>query len=256
MALTATATQGLEIYRHVEANEVLYMLGDPGDTYTRGDAVTATVGEGVLDPAAAGEPVVGVVARTTVCPAASVAAPKPADFNPAFDSEANRCLIPIHSRVPAGTPVYKCTFASHIDEAILSYTASTRAIAGGTGAAADDYPNGALAYIYEGPGIGEVAVVQDYDHTGGAAELLYILHRRFSVAPTAASKWIVLAGEAAGSRGVGFFNRTDMADANNLAVNDGADDGNFVVYMDWRETATMLKNLTLLVVPVSALLIA
>lgn len=256
MALTATATQGLEIYRHVEANEVLHVLGDPGDTYTRGDAVTATVGEGVVDPAAAGEIVVGTVAKTTVCPASSVAAPKPDDFNPAFDSEANRCLIPIHSRVPAGTPVYKCTFASHIDEEIASYSASTPYIEGGTGAGADDRPNGALACIYEGPGIGEVAVIADYDHTGGAAELLYTLHRKFSGTPTSSSKWIVLAGEAAASRGVGFFNRTDMADANNLAVNDGADDGNFIVYMDWRECYTMLKNLTLLVIPVSSLLIA
>jgi len=256
MALTATATQGLEIYRHVEANEVLYIPGDPGDTYTRGDAVTATVGEGVIDPAAAGEIVVGTVARTTVCPAASVAAPLPSQFNPAFDSEANRCLIPIHSRVPAGTPVYKCTFASHIDESIASYLASTPYVEGGTGAGADDRPNGAMAYVYEGPGIGEVLSIADYDHAGGAVNLLYVLHRKASATLTSSSKWIVLAGEAASSRGVGFFNRTDMADANNLAVNDGADDGNFIVYMDWRETATMLKNLSLLVIPVSALLIA
>jgi len=199
MALTATATQGLQFHRVVAENELLYVPGDPGDTYTRGDAVVATVGEGVLDIAADSEVLVGTVAKTTVCPAATVAATKPAAFNPAFDSEANRCLIPIYSRVPAGTPVYLATFAGHIDETVVSYLASTPYIEGTTGAGGDDRPNGALVYIYEGPGIGEVGVVADYDHTGGAVELEYILHRQFSATLTSSSKCIIVAGEAASS---------------------------------------------------------
>lgn len=253
MALTATARQGFEVERYVQPHEILYVMGDPGDTYTNGDAVVSTVGEGVVDPAAAGETIVGTVAKTTVCPAATVAAPLPADFNPAFDSESNRCLIPIRSAVPPGTPVYLATFASHIDDTVASYDSATPYIEGGTGAGADDRPNGALVYVYEGPGIGEVNVVADYDHADGAAELLYTLHRKFATDLTTSSKIIVLAGEAAASRGVGWFGRCATGDQNNLVVNNGANDGKWVVYMDWRKAGWYLKNLTLPVVRSSAL---
>lgn len=254
MALTATATQGLEFYRYVQEHEVLYIPGDPGDTFTRGDAVTTTVGEGILDPAVADEMIVGTVAKTTTCAAASVAFPKPGSFNPAHDT--SDTLIPIHSAVPAGTPIYLATFASQADETVVSYTASTRAIAETTGHTADDYPNGALVCFYEGPSIGEVNVVEDYDHTGGAAELLLILHRKCAGTPTTSTKFIVLAGEAAGSRGMGFFNRIDLADANNLATNDGADLGKFMIYMDWRDSYRFLSNLKVPIIRTSAMQLA
>ena len=253
MALTATATQGLEFHRYVAEHEVLYVPGDPGDTYTRGDAVVATVGEGVIDVAADSEVAIGTVAKTTVCPAATTAFPKPADFYPAFDSDAGKALIPIHSAVPAGTPVYLATFAGHIDEVVVSYDAATPYFEGTTGAGADDRPNGAFVYVYEGPGIGEVNLVADYDHAGGAVDKLYTLHRTFSATLTTSSKLIVLAGEAAASRGIGAFGRIDLQDQNNLHTADGANDGIFVVYMDWRRAAEYLKNLTLPVVRASAL---
>ena len=246
MALTATATQGLEFYREVVRNELLYVPGDPGDTFTRGDAVVSTVGEGVVDPAATTEATIATVAKTVTMAAATTAAP--------FDT--SNTLVPCISQVPEGTPIYLCTFASQIDEAVLGYTAGTPSFAGTTGGAGDDYPNGAIVYCYEGPGVGEVNIVADYDHTGGAAELLYILHRQFATAMTTSSKCIVLAGEAAGSRGVGFFNRCELADANNLTVADGADNGKWVVYLDWRDAATHLNNLRLPVIPASSLFLA
>lgn len=255
MALTATATQGLEFYRYVQEHEVIYIPGDPGDTYTRGDGVVGTVGEGVVDPAAAAEDIVGTVAKTMTCAAATVAFPRPGEFNAAHD--ATDTLVPVVSHVPAGTPIYLVTFASQIDETLLGYTAATPSFLGTTGAAADNYPNGALVCVYEGPGIGEVNVVADYDHTGHAdGELAYITHRTFSATLTTASKAIVLAGEAVASRGVGFFNRTALADANNVVVNDHADDGDFVIYMDWRDSYRLLSNLKVPVIPASALFLA
>ncbi len=255
MALTfSPATQGFELLRYTTDHEVLYVPGDPGDTYTRGDVVVSTVGEGLVDPAAAGEDgIIGRVLHTTVCPAASTAFVKPADFLAGGDATGNACLVPIQVNVSAGVPVYLATFASQADDTVVSYTAATRAIAATTGHTADDYPNGGLLYVYEGPGMGEVNIVEDYDHTGGAAELLLITHRAFATALTTASKYIVLSGEAAASRGVGFFGRLDVADANNLATNDGADDGPWVVYLDWRDAAKWLRQLRVPVIKASDL---
>ena len=55
MALTSTNTQGFEFVRHVAADERMWIPGDPGDTYTQGNLVTMTQGEGVLDLYAAGD---------------------------------------------------------------------------------------------------------------------------------------------------------------------------------------------------------
>lgn len=255
MALTATASQGFELYDYLEPHQTLWIPGDPGDTFTRGDRVVATVGEGVLDPAAANEGgLVGRVEKTVVCAAATTAFPKPQDFDPATDSSLT--LIPISLGIAAKIPRYRVTFANQADETVVSWTAATRGIAATTGHGADDRPNGALTYVYEGPGIGEVNVVEDYDHTGGAAELLTILHRKTATDLTTASKYIVLAGEAAASRGVGFFNRAEGADQNNLTVDQGADDGDYVVCMSWEETARNLSKLMLLVIDARYLMLA
>lgn len=251
MALTATATQGFEYVREVGHEEVLYMPGDPGDSIVRGDLLTATVGEGVLDAAAADEVHYCKAESTVTVAAASTAFPVPKEFDPA---NSNSTLVPTRHKVPAGTPVQKCTFSGHWDDTVISYTASTRALALTTGMTADDYPNGGLLYVYEGTGAGQVNVVEDYDHADGAAALLLICHRAFETALDSTSKIIVVGGEAATSRGIGFYNRIALADANTLDATDGANDGEFVVYMDWREAAEYLKNLTLPVVPAASLL--
>jgi hypothetical protein len=152
-------------------------------------------------------------------------------------------------KVPAGTQVYKATFANHKDDTVITYTAATRAIACTTGFAADDYPNGGLLYVYEGTGAGQVNLVEDYDHTGGAAELLLICHRAFATALDSTSKFIVVSGEAVADYGIGFFSRMDADTVSALDASDGANDGDWVVYMDWREAGEFLKNLTLPVVP-------
>jgi hypothetical protein len=258
MALTATrTTQGFEHLRDTGKDEVIYVPGDPGDTFTRGDQVVSTVGEGLMDIAAANEGgQIGNVLQTTVCPAATVAFPKPADFIPNDRVTSTHLgLVPLRPNLPAGVPVYLATFASHWDDTVVSYTAATRAIACTTGMTADDYPNGGLLYVYEGPGAGEVNIVEDYDHTGGAAELLLICHRPFATTLTSASKFIVLGGEAVASRGIGFFNRCE-GDNNNLLMNQGADDGDWVVYLDWRDAARYLRDLMLPVIHARYLLLA
>jgi hypothetical protein len=259
MALTAVATQGFEPFRLVAPDEVLYVPGDPGDTYTKGHGVVATAGEGVLDVIAADEVMVGVAQQTIVCPAATTAFPFPlvSPLKGQIDADADQLtLIPIRPCVPAGTQVYLVTFQNHLDDTVISYDATGRYVALTTGAAADDYPNGALAYIYEGTGAGQLNVVEDYDHTGGTVEKMLVFHRPFAVAPDATSKLIILSGEAATNKGVGSFGRCAIGAAGKVDVNDGANDGEFTVYCDWRELAGHLKNLRVPVVKSAALLMA
>lgn len=257
MALTATATQGFEFLRYTCYDEVLYIPGDPGDTFTEGDQVVVTVGEGVLDPGAANEGgLIGRVAKTISCPANTQEFPLPRSFDPASLQTIDDCLIPIKVNVPVGLPIYKCTFKNHWDDTVAAYVAATRMAAMTTGMTADDYPNGGLVYVYEGPGIGEVNVVSDYDHTGGNNEKDLEHHRKFATDLTTSSKVIVLGGEGAANRGVGFFGRCESADEDELTVNQGANDGDWAVFMDYRESARYLKNLTLPVIPARYLLAA
>jgi hypothetical protein len=75
------------------------------------------------------------------------------------------------------------------------------------------------------------------------------LHRAFETALTAASKVIVLAGEGVASRGIGFFNRAEYKAAGYLTTDQGSDDGDYIVYMDFRESARLLSKLMLKVAP-------
>jgi hypothetical protein len=117
------------------------------------------------------------------------------------------------------------------------------------GTGGDNYPNGGLVYVYAGPGAGEVGVVADYDDAGGTPDEKLILHRAFNATLTSDSKIIIVAGEGAGDRGISIFNRIDSGDEDNLIANDGADNGDWCVYADWRELESYLRQLTLPVVP-------
>lgn len=253
MALTATASQGFEPFRLVAPDEIVYAMGDPGDTYTRGDIVTATVGEGVVDLLAAGEDFIGVVDRTIVCPVKTQALPAPGDFDPWRNAEKDKCLIPVKGIAAPGTQVFLVTFASHLDDTVISYVNGATAYAAlTTGATADDYPNGALVYVYEGTGKGQVNVVEDYDETGGTVEKMLVFHRPFAVALDSTSKIIIVSGEAVASRGIGFFNRADAGDQNNLVANDGSNDGEWLVYADYRTIGSHLAELKLPVIRAAA----
>lgn len=254
MALTATVSpQGFEWEREVACGEVMWVPGDPGVTFTKGDLVEMSGGVLILGTDSANT-MVGVVQKTVICPAATQAFPLPGQAYPASQAEAEKTLIPIRPLVPVGTPVLKATFAGHQDETVVSYTANTRAIACTTGFGADDRPNGALLYVYDGPGKGEVNVVEDYDHAGGAAELLLICHRAFNATLTTSSKFIVLS-QTGGAVAQGFFGRLDsdaMGDGK-LDLTDGQDDGDFTILMDYRKAKDYLDNLTLPVIRSSML---
>jgi hypothetical protein len=90
-----------------------------------------------------------------------------------------------------------------------------------------------------------VNVIDDYDH----GTLKLTMHRAFKVAPTSASKVIVLSGEAVAHYGQSFFCRTQGASGTALTVNNGSNDGNYVIYDSWHTIGENLKNLCLNVIP-------
>ena len=258
MAYTAPATQGYEPLRKTSGEEIFYMPGNPGVTYTKGDKVfvdlpTAGV-SGLISPVVDGTAnAIGTVMRTTVCPAATQGFAAAHEFS-AIDSDADDlCLIPVKLTVASGLLIDNVTFKNHIDDTVITYTAGTRAIAGTTGHTADDYPNGGLLFVYEGTGKGQVNIVEDYNHAGGAAALLLIMHRAFKTPLDNTSKYIVLTGEGATYKGISLLGRIDAADVNELDASDGADDGDFVVFMDWLKAPTFLGGLRLPVIRANAL---
>lgn len=251
MVHSATATQGFQTLRHTSGKEIFYVPGDPGVTFTRGDKCSFSNGVLIVGTDSAAAAVYRVV-ETTVVPAASQAFVMPANMHEKRKGAKDLCLVPVEVMLPDGAPIELCTFANQLDDTVISYTASTRALALTTGAGADDYPNGALLYVYEGAGIGEVNIVEDYDHADGAAELLLICHRAFKATLDTTSKIIIL-GSSAGANAVSLFGRVDLKDGNELDVIDGASDGDYTVCADWRQIATYLKNLTLPVINTNVL---
>mgnify|MGYP001239060116 CR=1 FL=1 len=106
MALTATASQGFEKVRTTGCSEIMWLPGDPGVTFTKGDEValgTTTGNAGLLILATDSlVDCVGRVAKTTICPAATQAFPKPggSDKLPKRPVAETRDLLP---SVPRGT---------------------------------------------------------------------------------------------------------------------------------------------------------
>jgi hypothetical protein len=228
-------------------NDILWLPGDPGVTYTKGDRVyyTPTTAGSAGLIALATDSVAdscGRVMKTVVCPANTQAFPIGPSFPGDLDGAAAKTLIPIQMDVPAGIPIRQAPIVSYADETVVTYSGTSLYIGCTTGFGADDRPNGALVYVYEGPGKGEINIVDDYDHTGGAVELLLQLHRPFNTTLTTSSKFIVL-GSTAGANGVGSLGRMDLQDDDDgLEVDDGADDGNFTVFCDLLRLGEFLKN--------------
>lgn len=253
MAFTAAASQGFQSLRYVEKNEILWVPGDPGDTFNKGDVVTFTTGEGLADIAAADEAPFGVVAETVVCPAATaVGFPTLGEGASVgwgqLQDASTKTLVPIIPLVPVGTPIFDVSISDqNDDENVVSYSSLTLTV----GSAAQDDANGALVYVYGGAGKGQWNIVQD---VGSSNDL--VLHRIFDTALDATSDVIWLAGEAADSRGVGFFGRVTLKTAASVDVSDGADNGGFVVYLDARSVVSYLRRLMLPVIPAGAFLMA
>ena len=237
MAYAVTALQNVQYHRHTSAREVMYLPGDPGVTYTKGEMCILGATAGVLTKATDSQAnAVFRVLETTVCPAATQAFVKPSDFFPRRKESKDLCLVPVQVMVGDGAPVYLANIDGEVDETVASWTAGTRTAVVTTGFAVNDYPNGALAYVYEGPGIGEVNVVEDYVHSS----LSVIFHRNFVATLTSSSKIMFLASATA-ANAVGLFGRVDLSDEDEIDMEDGADDGNYVVYGDWKQIADHLR---------------
>lgn len=248
--LTITATQGFEQVAEYGGEE-MWIPGDPGDTYTRGDLVSMTAAEGILDTLADSEYAIGEVTRTTTCPAATVGIPKCRDFDPiARSGTGDLHLVPIKPRVAKGTPIYKVSLSSPtINEAIAAYTAATPSITLTTSPGADDDSNGALVYVFAGPGAGTVLTGADYVHS----TKVLTTHTAAATALTTSSSVIVLEGQGSNVGGIGWFGRIDAADDNNLDLADGYDDGDWTIFMSYERAADYLSLGQVLVIPSSAL---
>jgi hypothetical protein len=240
MAFSQTAQTGFGEYGRTTGDEEFLLPGDPGVSFVAGDLCALNrTSLGVLIKATDSlPPPYFRVTRSTVCPAATQAFPLPADsYRPAVDAE-GRTLIPV-TRVGAvaNQPILRVKTYGYVDETVTSYTASTRVVVLGTGMAVNDYSNGGLVYVYEGPGIGEMNIIEDYVH----ASTHIVLHRAFATALTTASKLLIYC-KAAGDNAVGPFGRMDVYDADQLDVTDGSDDGNFIFWGGWEMLGEMMKN--------------
>jgi len=252
MALTGVTSQGFEFVGLTSGEEVFLLPGDPGVTFTRGDAVIIT--DGVLVLATDSTIPVGFVDKTTVCPAATQAASPPAEIDKIEDAAADKCWIPIKMNVPGGVPKFRVTFAGHADDAVVSYS--------GAGASSyvqlttqlgnDNDSNGAICYVYDGPGKGEILMVADYDDAGGTPNAKQILHRQAKATLTTSSSVITLEGEGSGVGGIGFLGRCDAADHNNVDMSDGYDDGDFVLFFGAKEAPSLLQDEQVIVIPATA----
>ena len=255
MALTASVSPyGLEVDHYTNENEILYVPVTVAASVTRNCQMYYAQGSTTPALSVSGSSVqnsIGRAERTFTGAPITVGFPYSKDFDPAAVDAAteNATLVGIHPNVPEGLPVFKATFTGHQEDSITGYTAATptMTVTGLT----TNYEANAIVYIYAGQGAGQINVI--CSTSSGVCTLL----RKFKTAPATdgTSKVIILAGEAATYKGISFFGHVDMGSAGaTVVVSDGADDGMWVVYMDWRRAAALLNNLTLLIVPARYLL--
>jgi len=90
--------------------------------------------------------------------------------------------------------VFRCSFADHIDGTATGGTTTTLSDTVNLTADTNDYWNGALVYVYEGPGAGDIRTVSDFD----TASDTITVTKPFSATITTSSKYIIL-GYATGA---------------------------------------------------------
>ena len=174
----------------------------PNTAFSKGDMVVLANGM-VAKAAANATDVLGVMAKSfTVAqnPSGKIT------YGPVYDNPFN---------------IYRCTFADHRDAAATGGT-STTLIDTALSTSSNDVWNGALLYIYDGPGKGDVRIVSDYV---GASDTLSV-EEPFSDTPTTDTKYILL-GEAGAAGDVIFVGATgvDLKDENTIDANAPNKDG-------------------------------
>lgn len=242
MAYAATNPPvGFQEKRILKAGAHVLLPGVPGSTYTRGNALvknapgnTANAGLWVEASDSSAAPL-AVVTKTVTCPGATTCgfpySRSGGAMDPSYladDSNVANTLIPAELIRGGELTVFHVPFGNYTgDEVLAAYTAATPSVTVTTSFGADDDPNGGIIWIYDGPGAGQWNIVTDYAHGTAIATLA----RKFEVAPTTASKYIMLEGGGSGVGGVGPFGRCDLKDANEVDVSDGVDDGDFIVIL-------------------------
>lgn len=153
-------------------NPVKYEL-TPNTAFDRGDMVVLTAGKVAKATAASVTGILGVMAESIA------QADNPADgltFGAVYDHPDN---------------VYRVTFCDQTDSTATGGT-DTTLLDTALSTSSNDVWNGALLYIYEGPGAGDIRTVSDYV---GATDTLTVT-KAFSETPTTDSKYIILGGAA------------------------------------------------------------
>lgn len=174
MALTPKrVTEGFEFVRNLAgfpANPVPYEL-TPGESFKKGDMVVFSNGKVTKATAASVKDILGVMAETITADASKVTK------GLVYDNPLN---------------VYRVSFVDHRDAAATGGSTTTL-VDTNLPTNTDDVWNGALLYVYEGPGAGSVRTVADYT---GATDTLTVTDP-FPVAITNASKYILLGAAVA-----------------------------------------------------------
>lgn len=199
MALTANrTTNGFELIGNlmkIADNPVDHEL-TPGVAFLKGDMVILTNGK-VAKAAANAVNVLGVMAESIT-----------AAQNPAASTTKGKVYTNPFN-------IYRCSFADQVDSTATGGTTTTL-VDTALAASADDYWNGALLYIYEGPGAGCIRTVKDYT---GSSDTLTV-EEPFTAAPTTASKYIILGAAAAASDAINVGSiGVDLKDENTIDGN-------------------------------------
>lgn len=239
---------GFDYYKDISPDELFYVPGIPGTTYTKDNVLTknaigATANAGLFAASAdsGAAPLLQVV-KTVTCPAATTSGfPRGGrsqrSLLSAEDNVANS-LVPCRLIRGHGVRVFRAPFEGYADQAVAGYNASTPSLTATTSFGANDDPNGGLIFIYDGPGAGQWNWVVDYDH----GTKVMTLARKFEVAPTTSSSFIVLEGQGSSAGGVGILGRVDSADHDAVDVDDGVDDGDWIVVLDARIVKEALEG--------------
>lgn len=173
MALVASRiTMGFEFVRNLAGfapNPVDYEL-TPGEAFQKGDLVVFNNGKVTKATASTTGQVLGVMAETITASLDDIT------YGKVYDNPFN---------------VYRVTFADHRD-ATATGGSTTTLVDTTLPTSADDVWNGALLYVYEGPGAGSIRTVADYT---GATDTLTVT-KPFPEAITSASKYILLGAAA------------------------------------------------------------
>lgn len=205
MAYTAPRTsQGFELIGNMfgPAPNPNYYILTPNTAFKKGDMVCLTNGM-VAKAAANATDVLGVMAQsysTTDNPSGKTT------YGAVYDNPYN---------------IYRCTFTDHRD-ATATGGSSTTLVDTNLSTSSDDVWNGAMLWIYEGSGAGDVRIVKDYT---GATDTLTV-EEPFSATPDTTSKYILL-GEAGAAGDVIYPGATgvDLKDENTIDANAANKDG-------------------------------